>query len=140
MTNTINTIVSNSTVIGKTRSQTPKQEKQTLSNNDKKEKGSKKEKINIKTLWRNTISTRKQPFWQHHRANKKTHETFSNLLQMETPWMLRKFSPRFIKNENKDELKTRHQLAVETFTSEINHQLKRWGNIRNASWKLMRRS
>ena len=39
--------------------------------------------------------------------------------------MPRKFLPRFIKNENKEELKIRPQLDIEKFKSEINLQKKR---------------
>ena len=38
--------------------------------------------------------------------------------------MPRKFLPRFIKNENKEELKIRRQLDIEKFKSEINLQKK----------------
>ena len=54
---------------------TLRKEKQTISNNEKKTI-TKKEKLNIQTLWRNTINTRKQAFWQHHKA-KRTYETLS---------------------------------------------------------------
>ena len=50
---------------------------------------------------------------------------FSNLLVMDPPQMPRKFLPRFIKNENKEELKIRRQLDIEKFKSEINLQKKR---------------
>ena len=64
----------------------------------------KKEKLNIETLWRNTINTRKQAFWQDDKA-KRTYETFSNLLVVDLARMSRKFLPRFIKNANKLEQK-----------------------------------
>ena len=83
----------------------------------------KNEKLNIETLWRNTINTRKQAFWQHYKA-KRTYETFSNLLVMDPPQMPRKYIPRIIKNENEEELKIRRQYAIEKFKSEINQQKK----------------
>ena len=117
---TINAIVTNSKEVGQLITETLRKEKQTLSNNEK----HKNQKLNIKTLWRNTINTRKQAFWQHHKA-KRTYETFSNLLVMDPPRMPRKFLPRFIKNENEEEPETRHQLATEKFKSEIILQKKR---------------
>ena len=84
----------------------------------KKRKTKQEGKLHIETIRRNTISTRKQAFWQHRKA-KKTDETFSDLLQMEPPGMPKKFLPIFIKKENEDELEIRHQLIVEKFKSEI---------------------
>ena len=52
------------------------------------------------TLWQ------KQAFWQHRKA-KRTYETFSNLLVMDTPRMPKKYLPRFIKNENEKKLEIR---------------------------------
>ena len=48
----------------------------------------------------------KQAFWQHRKA-KRTYETFSNLLVMDTPQMPKKYLPRFIKNENEKKLEIR---------------------------------
>ena len=121
MTKTINTIATNSKETGQVITKTLRKEKQTVSKNEKHKNQTKKEKLNIETLWKNTINTRKQAFWQHHKA-KRIYETFSNLLVMDPP---RKFLPSFIQNENEEELKTRHQLAIEKFESEINLQKKR---------------
>ena len=44
---------------------------------------------------------------------------------MDLPRMPRKFLPRFIRNENEEELEIRCQLAVEKFKSEVNLQKKR---------------
>ena len=74
--------------------------------------------------WTNTLNTRKQAFWNYHRA-KRTAETFENLLSMEPPQMPRKFLPRVIPNEPEDELQIRRDLAVEKFKNEINMQKKR---------------
>ena len=58
---------------------------------------------------------------KHYKA-KETYETLSNLLVMDPPLTPRKFVPRFIKNENEEELEIRRQLAIEKFKSEINLQ------------------
>ena len=116
---TINAIATNSKETGQLITETLRKAKQTPSNNEKHKNQTKKEKLNIETLWRNTINTRKQAFWQHHKA-KRTYETFSNLLVMDPPRMPRKFLPKFIENENEEELEIRRQLAIEKFKSEIN--------------------
>ena len=48
-----------------------RKEKQALSDNKKIQKSEKK-KLNIETFWRNTINTRRQVPWQHHKAKGRT--------------------------------------------------------------------
>ena len=106
--------------------------KQTLSNNEKHKSQTKREKLNIETLQRNAVNTRKQVFWQYHKA-KKAYETFSNLLVIDPTRMFRKFLPRFIKNENKEKLKIRRQLAVENSKVKSIYRKSALKSIQNAS-------
>ena len=78
-----------------------------------------KAKRNLKTFWSNNLNSRKQAYWQHHRA-KRIADTFENLLAMEPPRMPRKFLPRIILNEDPEDLKFRKELAIDKFKNAIN--------------------
>ena len=69
---TINAVATNSKETGQVITETLRKEKQTLSNNERHKNQTKKEKLNIETLWRNTINTIKQAFWQHHKNGSST--------------------------------------------------------------------
>ena len=77
-----------------------------------------KSKRKIDQLWKNSLNSRKQAFWQQYKA-KNVAEKFSELLIMEPPQMLRKFLPKEIKNESEEETKIRKELAIEKVKTEI---------------------
>ena len=120
---TINTIATNSKEMGQLITESLRKEKQALSDNKKNTKIRKK-KLNIETFWRNTINTRRQVPWQHHKAKGRTYKMFSSLLPMDPQRMPRNYLQSFVKNENEEELEITHQLATEQFKSEINLQKK----------------
>ena len=77
-----------------------------------------KSKRKINQLWKNSLNSRKQAFWQQYKA-KNVAEKFSELLNMEPPQMLRKFLPKEIKNESEEETRIRKELAMEKVKTEI---------------------
>ena len=88
---------------------------------EKTENNAAKKKQSIMRLWNNTMNSRKQAFFQHLKA-KKVAEIFSKLLMQNPPKMPRKFLPKRIKNEAKEETAIRQQLSIEKFKAEINLQ------------------
>ena len=78
-------------------------------------------KRSIMVLWRNTINTRKQAYWNYYRAQQIS-ETFEDLLSQDPPKMPRKFLPKMIVNEPEEELEIRKHLSIEKFKAEINLQ------------------
>ena len=66
----------------------------------------------IDQLWKKSLNSCKEAFWQQYKA-KNFAETFSELLNMEPPQMLRKFLQKEIKNESEEETKIRKELAME---------------------------
>ena len=78
-------------------------------------------KRSILVLWRNTINTRKQAYWNYYRAQQIS-ETFEDLLSQDPPKMPRKFLPKIIVNEPVDELEIRKLLSIQKFKAEINLQ------------------
>ena len=77
-----------------------------------------RKKKDIISIWQNKLNTRKQAFWDHHRA-KRTSETYENLLASNPPKMPRKFLPKVIEGEDPEETDIRKQLSVEKFKAEI---------------------
>ena len=78
-------------------------------------------KQHISTLWKNTLNSRKQAFFQYYKA-KNIAEIFTELLKENPPKMQRKFLPKIIPNENKEETAIRQQLSLEKFKAEISLQ------------------
>ena len=78
-------------------------------------------KQHISTLWKNTLNSRKQAFFQYYKA-KNIAEIFTELLKENPPKMPRKFLPKIIPNENKEETAIRQQLSLEKFKAEISLQ------------------
>ena len=72
-------------------------------------------------LWNNTLNSRRQAFWQYYRA-KQISEFYKKLLEKNSPQMTRKFLPRIIENESKEQMEIRKQLSVEKFKSEMHLQ------------------
>ena len=73
----------------------------------KKEKGkidtnTNKIKQHISALWKNTLNSKKQTFFQYYK-DKNFAEIFTELLKENPPEMPRKFLPKVIPNEKKDE-------------------------------------
>ena len=77
-------------------------------------------KQHISTLWKNTLNSRKQAFFQYYKA-KNIAEIFTELLKENPPKMPRKFLPKLIPNENKEETAIRQQ-SLEKFKAEIKLQ------------------
>ena len=73
----------------------------------------------ISILWKNTLNSRKQAFFQYFKA-KNIAEIFTELLKEDIRKMPRKFSPKVIPNENKEETAISQQLSLEKFKTEIN--------------------
>ena len=78
-------------------------------------------KLHISTLWKNTLNSRKQTLFQYCKA-KNIAEIFTELLKENPPKMPRKFLPKIIPNENKEETAIRQQLSLEKFKAEISLQ------------------
>ena len=78
-------------------------------------------KERISHLWNNTLNSRRQAFWQYHRSQQIS-EVYKNLLEKNAPQIPRKFLPRIIENESREETEIRTLLSVEKFKSEINLQ------------------
>ena len=78
-------------------------------------------KQHISTLWKNTLNSRKQAFFQYYKA-KNIAEIFTELLKENPPKMPRKFLPEIIPNGNKEETTIRQQLSLEKFKAEISLQ------------------
>ena len=78
-------------------------------------------KQHISTLWKNTLNSRKQVYFQYYKAKSIT-EIFTELLKENPPKMPRKFLPKTIPNENKEETAIRQQLILEKFKAEISLQ------------------
>ena len=78
-------------------------------------------KQHISTLWKNTLNSRKQTFFQYYKA-KNIAEIFTELLIENPLKMPRKFLPKVIPNENKEETVIRQQLSFEKFKAEIGLQ------------------
>ena len=78
-------------------------------------------KQHISTLWKNTLNSRKQDFFQYYKA-KNIAEIFTELLTENPPNMPRNFLPKIIPNENKEETAIRQQLSLEKFMAEISLQ------------------
>ena len=76
-------------------------------------------KQHISTLWKNTLNSRKQAFFQYYKA-KNVAEIFTELLKENPPKMPWKFLPKAMPNENKEETPIRQQLSLEKFKAEIN--------------------
>ena len=70
---------------------------------------------------KNTLNSRKQAFFQYYKA-KSIAEIFTDLLKENPSKMPRKFLPKVIPNENKEETAIRQQLSLEIFKAEINLQ------------------
>ena len=88
---------------------------------DKIDTNANKIKQHISTLWKNTLNSRKQGFFQYYKA-KIIAKIFTDLLKENSPKMPRKFLPKVIPNENKEETAIRQQLSLEKFKAEINLQ------------------
>ena len=93
-------------------------------------------KQHISTLWKNTLNSRKQAFFQYYKA-KNIAEIFTELLKENPPKMPRKFLPKTIPNKNKEETAIRQQISLEKFKAEIKLQKIRSRNIWNAFKLLM---
>ena len=92
----------------------------------KKEKGkidtnTNKIKQHISAFWKNTLNSRKQTFFQYYK-DKNFAEIYTELLKKNPPEMARKFLPKVIPNENKDETAIRQHLSLEKLKAEINLQ------------------
>ena len=93
-------------------------------------------KQHISTLWKNTLNSRKQAFFQYYKA-KNIAEIFTELLKENPPKMPRKFLPKIIPNKNKEQTAIRQQISLEKFKAEIKLQKIRSQNIWNAFKLLM---
>ena len=78
-------------------------------------------KERISHLWNNMLNSRRQAFWQYYRS-KQISDVYKKLLEKNPPQMPRKFLPRMIENETKEETEIRTLLSVEKFKSEIHLQ------------------
>ena len=56
----------------------------------------------ISHLWNNMLNSRRQAFWQYYRS-KQICDVYKKLLEKNPPQMPRKFLPRMIENETKEE-------------------------------------
>ena len=68
-------------------------------------------------FWKNTINSRKQAFFQYYKT-KSFAEIFLELLKENPPKMSRKFLPKVIPNENKEETAIRQQLSLQIIHSQ----------------------
>ena len=78
-----------------------------------------KERISL--LCNNTLNSRRQAFWQYYQS-KQMSDVYKKLLEKNPPEMPRKFLPRMIENETKEETELRTLLSKEKFKSEIHLQ------------------
>ena len=78
-------------------------------------------KERISHLWNNTLNSRRQAFWQYYQS-KQMSDVYKKLLEKNPPEMPRKFLPRMIENETKEETEIQTLLSVEKFKSEIHLQ------------------
>ena len=78
-------------------------------------------KERISHLWNNTLSSRRQAFWQYYRP-KQISDIYEKLLEKNPPQIPRKFLPRMTENETKEETEIRTLVSVEKFKSEIHLQ------------------
>ena len=78
-------------------------------------------KQHISTLWKNTLNSRKQAFFQYYKA-KNIAEIFTELLKEKNTKMPRKSLPKILPNENKEETAIRQQLSLEKLKAEISLQ------------------
>ena len=78
-------------------------------------------KERISHLWNNTLNSRRQAFWQYYQS-KQMSDVYKKLLEKNPPEMPRKFLPRMIENETKEETEIRTLPSVENFKSEIQLQ------------------
>ena len=60
-------------------------------------------KEQISHLWNNMLNSRCQVFWQYYRS-KQISDVYKKLLEKNPPQMPRKFLPRMIENETKEEM------------------------------------
>ena len=72
-------------------------------------------------MWNNTLSSRRQAFWQYYRP-KQISDIYEKLLEKNPPQIPRKFLPRMTENETKEETEIRTLVSVEKFKSEIHLQ------------------
>ena len=80
-------------------------------------------KQHISTLWKNTLTSKKQVFLQYYK-DKNIAEILTELLKENSPKIPRKFLPKVIPNENKIETAIRQYLSLEKFKVEINFSQK----------------
>ena len=78
-------------------------------------------KQHISTLWKNTLTSKKQAFLQYYKA-KNIAEILTELLKENSPKIPRKFLPKVIPNENKIKTAIRQYLSLEKLKVEINLQ------------------
>ena len=78
-------------------------------------------KERISHLWNNMLNSRRQTFWQYYRS-KQISDVYKKLLEKNPPQMLRKFLPRMIENETKEETEIRTLLSVEKIKPETDLQ------------------
>ena len=77
-----------------------------------------KSRERISHLWNNTLNSTWQAFWQYYQS-KQISEVYKKLLEKNQPLMSRKFLPRIIENESKEEMEIWTLLSVEKFKSEV---------------------